>query len=416
MGAAPQAVTNYLAYVHGKAGKANPKLSKVYIGWVNQQGGQVVIGGLATAGASLAVDYINQYLGGVGGHPVQLVPCFIKSAEEEGTTCGQKFVNDKRISVVAEGAVATGAQSLHATIGATKPIVTGVAITPVNGASKTGVVLFGDGPHILLPFGNYAKNVLHAKTAAVVYPNAPGVAESGQVIAKGLKDAGIATKQVGYTQGQSDLTAPLLAAGAATADFIAPYGSASDCANQAKALKQLGITDSKKIVTAPLCLNKVGDRRARRLGTLDLRDRIVALRRSDRQGHARLRRGDQDVQGAGERSGSVAHRRVLRAPDDRPVPQRGQGNRQDHAGPCPREGEGVQGPARARPAEARVRQVQGCAGDLQRQHPGVHVQGQVRVHEGVRLDLPLGRIHERRLFIPTGPVNPAPSDEPHEAT
>jgi branched-chain amino acid transport system substrate-binding protein len=256
-GKSGSAVTNYLTYVHGKAGKANPKLSKVYIGWVNQQGGQVVIGGLATAGAALAVDYINQHLGGVGGHPVQLVPCFIKSNEEEGTTCGQKFVNDKRISVVAEGAVATGAQSLHATIGATKPIVTGVAITPVNGASKTGVVLFGDGPHILLPFGNYAKNVLHAKSAAVIYPNAPGVAESGQVIAKGLKDAGIATKQVGYTQGQSDLTGPLLSVGADKADFIAPYGSASDCANQAKSMKQLGITDSKKIVTAPLCLNKV---------------------------------------------------------------------------------------------------------------------------------------------------------------
>ena len=195
------------------------------------------------------------HLGGVGGHPVQLVPCFIKSAEEEGTTCGQKFVNDKRISVVAEGAVATGAQSMHATIGATKPIVTGVAITPVNGASKTGVVLFGDGPHILLPFGNYAKNVLHAKSAAVVYPNSPGVAESGQVIAAGVKAAGIPVKQVGYAQG-TDPTAALLAAGANTADFIAPYGSASDCANQAKAMKQLGITDAKKIVTAPLCLNK----------------------------------------------------------------------------------------------------------------------------------------------------------------
>ena len=76
--------------------------------------------------------------------------------------------------MVAEGAVATGAQSLHATIGATKPIVTGVAITPVNGASKTGVVLFGDGPHILLPFGNYAKNVLHAKSAAVDLPELAG--------------------------------------------------------------------------------------------------------------------------------------------------------------------------------------------------------------------------------------------------
>jgi branched-chain amino acid transport system substrate-binding protein len=185
------AVTNYLTYVKGKRGKANPRLSKVYIGWVNQQGGQVVIGGLATAGAQLAVRYVNDVLGGVGGHPVALVQCFIKSNEEEGTTCGQKLVNNKRISVIATGAVATGAQSLFATIRGRKPVVTGVAVTPVDGASKTAVVLFGDGPHILLPFGNYAKNVLKAKTAAVIYPNAPGLAESGQVIAAGLKASGI---------------------------------------------------------------------------------------------------------------------------------------------------------------------------------------------------------------------------------
>ena len=240
------AVTNYLTYVHGKRGKADPKKSKVYIGWVNQQGGQVVIGGLATAGAQLAVRYVNDQLGGVGGHPVALVQCFIKSNEEEGTTCGQKLVNNKRISVIATGAVATGAQSLFATIRGTKPVVTGVAVTPVDGAQRNAVVLFGDGPHILLPFGNYAKNVLKAKTAAVIYPNAPGIAEAGQVIAAGLKAAGIDTKQVGYTQGQSDLTAPLTAAGATTADFIAPYGTASDCANQAKALQQLGITDSQQ--------------------------------------------------------------------------------------------------------------------------------------------------------------------------
>ena len=42
---------------------------------------------------------------------------------------------------------------------------------------------------------------------------------------------------------------------ATTADFVAPYGSAADCANQAKALEQLGITDSRKIMTAPLCLS-----------------------------------------------------------------------------------------------------------------------------------------------------------------
>ena len=252
---ASAAVTNYRAYVHGKRGKADPKKSKIYIGWVNQQGGQVVIGGLATAGAELAVKYVNDQLGGVNGHPVALVECFIKSNEEEGTTCGQKLVNNKRISVIASGAVATGAQSFFATVRGAKPVVTGVAITPVDGAQRNGIVLYGDGPHILLPFGTYAKNVLKAKTAAVIYPQATGITESALTIAAGLKKAGIETKAVGYTQGQTDLTAPLTAAGATTADFIAPYGSAADCANQAKGLKQLGITDSRKIMTAPLCLN-----------------------------------------------------------------------------------------------------------------------------------------------------------------
>ena len=171
------AVTNYLTYVKGKRGKADPKKSKVYIGWVNQQGGQVVIGGLATAGAELAVKYVNDQLGGVGGHPVALVECFIKSNEEEGTTCGQKLVNNKRISVIATGAVATGAQSLFATIRGAKPVVTGVATTPVDGARRPPSSSSATRPHILLPFGNYAKNVLKAKTAAVIYPNAPGVAE-----------------------------------------------------------------------------------------------------------------------------------------------------------------------------------------------------------------------------------------------
>lgn len=249
------AVTNYLTYVKGKRGKANPKKSKIYIGWVNQQGGQVVIGGLATAGAQLAVKYVNEQLGGIDGHPVALVTCFVKSNEEEGTTCGQKLVNDKRIAVIGAGAVATGAQSFFGTIRGAKPVVTGVAVTPIDGAQKNGIVLFGDAGHILLPFGTYAKNVLKAKTAAVVYPQATGITEAALVIAAGLKKAGIATKAVGYTQGQTDLTAPLTAAGATTADFVAPYGSASDCANQAKALKQLGITDSRKIMTAPLCLS-----------------------------------------------------------------------------------------------------------------------------------------------------------------
>lgn len=248
-------VTNYLSYVHGKAGKANPKLSPVYVGWVNQQGGQVVIGAEATPGAQFAVKYINNELGGIGGHPLKLVTCFIQSAEEEGTTCGQKFVNNKNIKVIDEGAVATGIQSLYSTVHGAKPVIVGVATTPVDGVQKNAAIFFGDTTKVLGPFGTYARDVLHAKTAALVYPNEAGITAGATSIANGLKAAGVKVTSVGYTPGQSDITGPLTAAGATTADMVVPYAAAGDCANQAKGLTQLGITNAKKIVSAPLCLN-----------------------------------------------------------------------------------------------------------------------------------------------------------------
>ena len=45
-------MTNYPVYVGGKPGKANPKLSPVYIGAINTQGGQVLVGPGWTNGSS----------------------------------------------------------------------------------------------------------------------------------------------------------------------------------------------------------------------------------------------------------------------------------------------------------------------------------------------------------------------------
>ncbi|HEX6473034.1 MAG TPA: ABC transporter substrate-binding protein [Streptosporangiaceae bacterium] len=254
-GAGAQSVTNYVSYTGGKAGKADPSLPPVYIGWVNQQGGQQVIGALATNGAQLAVKYINAELGGVDGHPVALKTCFIASAEEEGTTCGQRLAADKQVSVIDEGGVAIGVQSLYSTIGGAKPVIAGVAATPIDSVQKNSAILFGDVTHVLGPFGTYAKDVLHAKTAALIYPNTAGIIEGAKAISDSLQRAGVKVKKVGYSPSQTDLIGPLTSAGAQTADMVIPYSDASGCVNLAKGLKQLGINDAKKIVSAPLCLN-----------------------------------------------------------------------------------------------------------------------------------------------------------------
>jgi branched-chain amino acid transport system substrate-binding protein len=254
-GAGGKSVTNYQDYIGGKAGKADPSKSPIYIGWVNQQGGQQSIGPAATDGADLAVKLVNDQLGGIDGHPVALKKCFIKSAEEEGTSCAQKLGNDKSVTAIDLGGIAIGIQPFYSTIAGKKPVIVGVAVTPVDSVQKNAVILFGDVTKVLGPFGTYAKDILHAKTAALVYPNIAGITDGAAAIAKGLTAAGVKVKKVGYSQGSTDLIGPLTAAGAQSADMVVPYSDASGCVNQAKGLKQLGITDAKKIVSAPLCLN-----------------------------------------------------------------------------------------------------------------------------------------------------------------
>ena len=100
----------------------------------------------------------NEQLGGIDGHPVALKKCFIKNAEEEGTTCGQKLGNDKDIAAINVGGVAIGIQPFYSTIGGKKPVIVGVAATPVDGVQDNATVLFGDATHVLGPFGSYAKD------------------------------------------------------------------------------------------------------------------------------------------------------------------------------------------------------------------------------------------------------------------
>jgi branched-chain amino acid transport system substrate-binding protein len=257
--AAPKApaesVTDYVKYVGGKAGAADNSKSPIVIGYVNQQGGANDVGPNSTIGAQLAADYVNKYAGGIGGHPVKLHTCFISTSEEQGQQCGQKMANDKAVDVVGVGAVAVGAQPLNASIAGEKPMVWGVSVNQVDTKNKNGYILFGDSFHILAPWGTFGRDTLHAKTAAVVYPQVPGIIEGANAMVAGLEKAGIKVKRVGYEPNATDLVGPLTAAGAQSADMIVPQSDAKGCINLAKALEQTGV--KAPVVSNPLCLSPV---------------------------------------------------------------------------------------------------------------------------------------------------------------
>ena len=106
---------------------------------------------------------------------------------------------------------------------------------------------------MLSPYGTFARDVLHAKTAAVVYPTIPGIAEAGVSIVAAMKKAGLSVKQVSYDPNTTDLVGPITAAGGQSADVFVLQDVAAGCVNMAKALAQLHLTQ--KVLTNPLCLD-----------------------------------------------------------------------------------------------------------------------------------------------------------------
>jgi branched-chain amino acid transport system substrate-binding protein len=253
-GQGAQSVTDYLSYTGGKAGAANSSLPPVTIGYINEQGDANPPGALASTGAQMAVNYINKELGGVDGHPLKLDTCFT-TTEEQGTTCADQFLANKSLPLIATGGLVVGSQSFFNTLQGKIPVIDGVAATTTDAVQKNTFILFGDTTHVLGPMGTYATQVLHAKTAAIIYPQTPGLAPGATAIQQGLKAAGVQVTMAPFPVSSTNLTSVLAAAHASTADMVIPYADATDCVNLAKALTQQGITDAKKIVSAPLCLS-----------------------------------------------------------------------------------------------------------------------------------------------------------------
>jgi branched-chain amino acid transport system substrate-binding protein len=246
-------VVDFVKYTAGKAGKANPKLKPVLVGWANNQGGQVLVGPSATQGAETAARWINQYAGGIDGHPVKLVECFIANTEAEGTRCGDQFAATKGLEAIAFGGIAVGASSLEAVVSPKIPIFIGVSVNPGDNTNPNTYEFGGGATQISWSYGTFAKTVLHATTAASVFPNSPGFLQPAAAQQQAYQAEGITPVSVGVDPNSTDYVGPLQAANVTTAGAISPNGDTTACIQIAKALAQLNVPPN-HVVSSPLCL------------------------------------------------------------------------------------------------------------------------------------------------------------------
>jgi branched-chain amino acid transport system substrate-binding protein len=236
-------VSDYAGFVGG-SGKADSSKSPIYIGVVNQQGGTLDIAPEWTAGTALAADFINNQAGGIDGHPVQLVTCAIPDTTSAAQQCGEEFANNNNIQAVAMGAVVIGNQPLEQALAPTnKALVMGVTILPVDSTYKDGYILYGDATRVEAPIGTFIHQFLpKVKSVSIIYANVPGSDVPNKVIASTLEYYHIAVHLTAFDPTSANITAPVIASGAATAGLVIDgAGNPVQCSDVYKALKQLNI-------------------------------------------------------------------------------------------------------------------------------------------------------------------------------
>ncbi len=243
-------VTDYLQYVGGKAGAADPKLSPVLVGFLNTQGGAPTQNfPEASRAAQVTVKYINSALGGVHGHPLKLVSCFIASSSSQAQSCAQQMTATKGIDAITYGLVDIGNPAIYSVLKGSIPVIEDVSAHPADDTAQNVYELEGSQSSAFGPYGTFIKQAYpNAKTVAIAYANQPGAATAAQAEEASVKAAGLTPKMLPYSPTASDLVGP--ATQMEQADIASPECGFVDCPLMAKAIKEIG--GSKPSLSSPL--------------------------------------------------------------------------------------------------------------------------------------------------------------------
>ena len=229
-------------------GTPNPATGDpVVLSLINEEGGDSNAQSLNThAGIDIAVAYVNEYMGGLGGRPIEIHHCAGKGTPTDNQAC-------------ADDAIQTGVAMYIQPYSAQEEIL-------VNAFANAGIPSFLNssssgpgmtGPHAFAFSGGYPATLgvfaLAAKDAGVTklahlvtdVPAATGAAKALGAMTFGGQ--GIGYEVVAVPLGTPDFSAVMQTAVAGGADALMATGDASFCSSFLKAYKALGL-DLKKFV------------------------------------------------------------------------------------------------------------------------------------------------------------------------
>jgi branched-chain amino acid transport system substrate-binding protein len=241
-GASPAGVSS----ASSALGAPNPaKGTPVTIGLIEDGGAQ---GALTQQGATIAVKYINQYMGGIAGHVVQLTVCDNNATPAGGQQCANQMVQRHVIAVTVPF---TGQGPAEV------PIITGAGIPYVtlSGASTQELMtpgsfaLTGGFPAVLGAMALHAKQHGFSKVAMLV-DNVPSAIQGAQALGGiAFKAAGVGFSVIPVASGTPDMTPQVQTAISGGASAIGVVGDVTLCSSFLKAYQTLSVKLPKYVIT-----------------------------------------------------------------------------------------------------------------------------------------------------------------------
>ncbi|MEX5637021.1 ABC transporter substrate-binding protein [Parafrankia sp. FMc2] len=207
----------------------------VKIGWVSTGQTQTVDTTDEIKAAQATVAYANAYLGGLRGHPIELVPCEDKSVPATAQACGNTFVQE---GVAAVAAGSPGQTDPWIKIVQPAGIPVGMSLAPGSVVLNTpGVFVWGNP---LASFGTsaaYARahKLTKAAVLAIDVPAASGPAKELEPIF--FRNIGATVEVIAIPPGTADMTPQIQAA--KNPDLFHIIGDPTFCVSAIRAIRTI---------------------------------------------------------------------------------------------------------------------------------------------------------------------------------
>jgi branched-chain amino acid transport system substrate-binding protein len=235
----------------------------VKIGLITESGGEAISSQsqLTETGAQIAVEYVNEYRGGLAGQPIELIICGNKASASGASDCANQMV-EQDVAAVIWPFTGFGPQQV--------PIITGagIPIVAVSGSSTEELTT----PNVFIITGGYVGTLgayaQHAADTGVTnfamvtidVPSATQAAEGiGSLV---FGNAGVEYSVVKVAPGTPDMTGPVQAALSGGATAVGVTGDVTFCTSFLQAYQALAADVPKYIIQPcidPTVIESLGD-------------------------------------------------------------------------------------------------------------------------------------------------------------